>query len=188
MLDQRREARMRRFTALTAALLSAMPLVVMQAPPALACSCRSDVAVKDALLESDGAFVGRFLGRDDLFPQGEMVSSGRPVLNHFQVERSVKGGIGERVRVEAAASGASCGLELEVGERTGLFLRQGPNGWRSSLCSQIDPGALLTFVADEPDRETQSTGGRDARPFIVIGLAVVGIPTFIAIRRAFRRS
>lgn len=179
---------MRRLRALTAALLSALALVVIQAPPALACSCRADVAVKDALLESDGAFVGRFIGRDDFFPQGEMVGSPRPVLNHFQVERAVKGDIGERVRVEAAASGASCGLELEVGERTGLLLRQGPNGWRSSLCSQTDAAALLAFVADEPDREVQGTGGRDALPFIVVGLAVVGIPTFIAIRRAFRRS
>lgn len=179
---------MRRLAALTAALLTALPLVVAQAPPALACSCRADVAVKDALLESDGAFVGRFIGRDDLFPQGEMAGSPRPVLNHFQVERSVKGDIGARVRVEAAASGASCGLELEVGERTGLLLRQGPNGWRSSLCSQIDPLALLPFVADEPDREIQSTGRRDARPFIVIGLAVVGIPALIAIRRAFTRG
>lgn len=179
---------MRRLTAFMAALLSALPLVVIQAPPALACSCRADVAVKDALLESDGAFVGRFIGRDDVFPQGEMMSSPRPVLNHFQVERAVKGDIGERVRVEAAANGASCGLELGVGERTGLLLRHGPNGWRSSLCSQTDPAALLAVVADEPDRELQGTGGRDARPFIVVGLAVVGIPAFIAIRRAFRRS
>ena len=170
---------MRRLRALTAAPLSALPLVVVQAPPALARSCRGDVAIEDALLQSDGAFVGRFIGRDDVFPQG--------VLNHFQVERAVKGDIGERVRVEAAASGASCGLELEVGERTGLLLRHGPNGWRSSLCSQTDPGALSQFVPDEPDREIQGTGGGVARPFVVIGLALVGISTVIAVRRALRR-
>ncbi len=140
---------MRLMRAAVVALIVAGGQLVVQAAPALACSCRADVQVAEALATSDGAFVGVLTGIDDPPTAGPIISSGRPVVNHFDVERSVKGGIGDRVDVEAAASGASCGLEVAVGQRVGLLLRRSATGWTSSLCAKAEPEALLA-VATRP--------------------------------------
>lgn len=153
-----------------AVLLAAGGLLVVEAGPALACSCRAGVPVGDSLSESDAAFVGVFTGSDDPLAQGDVASSGRGVLNHFLVERSVKGHIGERVDVTAAASGASCGLELEVGQRTGLLLRAGAGGWTSGLCSQVEPQALLAFVP-----ATAGASGVDGGLILLVGLLVLAV-------------
>jgi hypothetical protein len=165
-----------------AVLLAGGGLLLVDAGPALACSCRAGVAVGEALSESDGAFVGVFTGRDDPFAQGDMISSGRDVRNHFLVERSVKGGIGQGVDVTAAASGASCGLELEVGQRTGLLLRGGAGGWTSSLCSQVEPQALLAFAP--------ATGavGADRGLILLVGLLALVVLAAVVLQWAHRRA
>jgi hypothetical protein len=98
------------------------------------------------LANSDAAFVGVLTGRDDPDGGGPIVSSGRRVVNHFTVERAVKGELGPKVAVGAAASGGSCGLEVREGQRAGLFLRRSGTGWTSSLCSQVDAAELLAFA------------------------------------------
>ena len=160
--------------------------LVLHAPPAYACSCRADVLVADALAESDAAFVGVFTGREDPLVQGELIFSGRPVVNHFEVERTVKGNIGGRVDVEAAASGASCGLELEVGDRTGLFLEATGTGWRSSLCSQTDSAGLLAFapVAATAAETDDSLGGLS----VAFGVLAVAVAGYFVVDRVRRRS
>lgn len=169
-------------------LLMAPAVLVVQAGPALACSCRAGVPLEEALSDSDGAFVGVLTGRDDFFVHGDLVSSGRPVFNHFQVERSIKGDIGEQVQVEAAASGASCGLELEIGERTGLLLRHGRDGWRSSLCSQTDPNALLAFAPDQPDRAGSTTDGSGGSGMTLPVVTAVVVLLVTALLLALRRA
>lgn len=132
--------------ALLAVVMVSAGLVVAGAGagPAYGCSCRAGVAVDEKLAQSDAAFVGVLKGRDDPDGAGPIVSSGRRVVNHFDVERIVKGDIGATVEVEAAAGGASCGLELAAGTRTGLFLRRSEAGrWTSSLCSQVAANELL---------------------------------------------
>lgn len=178
---------MTRGTALLGILVAALVVTALQlvvwAGPAFACSCRADVQVVDALADSDGAFVGVFTGRDDHLVAGEAISSGRRVTNHFLVERSVKGDVGQRIAVEAAAGGASCGLELEVGERTGLLVRGSADGWTSSLCAQTDPNALLALG---PSRATETPGGGGFTTtglLVTVGLMVLALAGALAVRR-----
>ena len=166
-------------------LLAASGLLAVGAAPAFACSCRAGVPVEESLAESDAAFVGVFTGRDDPLGQGDIVSSGRRVLNHFQVERPVKGDIGERVDVQAAASGASCGLELEVGQRTGLLLRgDAGGGWTSGLCSQVEPQALLAFAP----AGAGAGGGTDWGLVVLVGLLVLAVAGAVGLEVLHRRA
>ena len=162
-----------------AVFLAAGALVVAGAEPAFACSCRAGVPIEESLSESDGAFVGVFTGREDPLGQGDVISSGRRVLNHFQVEHPVKGEISGRVDVTAAASGASCGFELEVGQRTGLLLRRdGGGGWTSGLCSQVDPQALLAFApatASSAAPGANAGAGPDWGLVALVGLLVLAV-------------
>lgn len=127
-------------------MLVSAGLAVAGTGPAYGCSCRAGVPIEETLAGSDAAFVGVFTGRDDPRGADPIVSSGRRVVNHFDVERIVKGDIGASVDVEAAASGASCGLELPAGARTGLFLRRDAGRWTSSLCSQVAVHELLAVA------------------------------------------
>lgn len=158
-------------------------LLIVRTEPAFACSCDADVVLEESLADSDGAFVGVYLGRDDPFGQQPLISTGRPVTNHFVVERRVKGEIGDRIAVEAAAGGASCGLELEVGERTGLLLRREGDGWGSSLCSQTEPEALLAFA---PGSATSDSSGNV--PFVAIGFTVLAATVAVAAGLLLQRS
>lgn len=161
--------------------------LMLVAAPANACSCQAGVRVADVLARSDGAFVGVYLGREDPLPQGELIFSGRPVINHFEVERAVKGDIGGRVAVEAAASGASCGLEMEVGDRTGLLLQWTPTGWRSSLCDQTEPAGLLAFAP----AVVGGGGGEADHPewglFVAFGLLALTVCGYFVVDRLRRR-
>lgn len=188
-----------------AVLLTTGGFLAIGAAPAFACSCRAGVPVEESLAESDGAFVGVFTGRDDPLGHGDIVSSGRRVLNHFQVERSVKGDIGGRVDVTAAASGASCGLELQVGQRTGLLLRRDAGGgWTSGLCSQVEPQALLAFApaaapgsdapesdavgSDAASADAAGAGGADWGLILLVGLLVLAVAGAVVLEVVHRRA
>ena len=123
---------------------------------ALGCSCAYGDP-RTNLARSDGALVGRLesKGQPTPGPNGTY-SSAQPIRYTFLVERSVKGNLGNKVDVQAAAEGASCGLEVAVGERTGLFLHRDGDEWRSGLCSQIAPEALIE--AAKPLPAPTSTG------------------------------
>ena len=124
-------------------LLAAAALVAPSLPHAKACSCAT-YDVRERLPEVAGAFVGRLLSRDDPQPTGDVFSSATLVRYRFQVERAVKGDIPSGIiEVWSSASGASCGLETPMGERTGLLLRHEDGQWRSSLCEQADPDVLI---------------------------------------------
>ena len=170
-----------------AVLLAAGALLIVEAGPVLACSCRAGVPVEESLSESDGAFVGVFTGRDDPLAQADLISSARRVTNHFRVERSVKGDIGDRVDVMAAAGGASCGLELEVGQRTGLLLRRGAGGWTSSLCSQVEPQALLAF-APATAASTGAGAGVDWGLIVLVGLLISAVAGAVLLEVVHRRA
>lgn len=162
-----------------AVLLVAGGLIVVGAGPALACSCRAGVPVEDSLSESDAAFVGVFTGRDDPIVPGGLIGA---VVNHFLVERSVKGDIGDRIDVQAAASGASCGLELEVGQRTGLLLRNDAGGWASGLCSQVEPQALLALAP------ALGGAGVDGGLIVLLGLLALAVLGAVVLEVVHRRA
>lgn len=123
-------------------------ILFFEATPAYACSCGGQ-SPADAVAGGDAAFVGTYLGRTEP-PPAPMVKSSDLVVNHFSVERAIKGDVAGSVDVNAAFSGASCGLELAVGQRTGLVMRHAGDDWESNLCLQIDPEALLALAEPPP--------------------------------------
>lgn len=96
----------------------AVPVVLAGAEPACACSCvpRSDA---EAFRDAGAVFVGEVVSRrrDD----GLFASSTDPVTYVFAVSAVHKGRVHERQEVVSASSGASCGLEIEVGKRYLVF-------------------------------------------------------------------
>src|SRR4249920_3220105 len=83
-------------------------LVVAGAQAAHACSCLIGDP-RDALHRSDGAFVGTLVERTEVDPQTSIFT--------FEVETAVKGTVGAEVDVRSASNGASCGLEVDFGQR-----------------------------------------------------------------------
>src|SRR6185436_6580992 len=117
-------------------------LVVAGAQAAHACSCLIGDP-RDALHRSDGAFVGTLVERPEVDEQTSIFT--------FEVETAVKGTIGPEVDVRSASNGASCGLEVEFGQRVGLLLDAADDGaWTSGLCAQMDPDVLLQAAQPLP--------------------------------------
>jgi hypothetical protein len=108
--------------------------------PAHACSC----AVPDprsALAAADGAFVGRLVSRRE--------SDAQAILT-FEVERPLKGAIGETIEVRTASNGAACGIEAPIGTRVGLALERRDGAWHGHLCAQFSPSDLIAAAAPLP--------------------------------------
>jgi hypothetical protein len=149
--------------------------VGLTAGPAYACTCDRDQLVADVLARTDAAFVGVFIGQE-IFP--------RQAISHFQVERSVKGDVGGMVHVESDASGAACGLELDEGERTGLFLARTQTGWASGLCLQTDPEGLLAVA-----RAGESEPASSVRSLVVpAGVLALAVALYFGVERWRRRE
>jgi hypothetical protein len=137
---------MRRLNAVVIAFFLALGLVVQGALPARACSCMMPDPYR-GLAEADGGFVGTLVEVDR---PSEITNSGQLVDFHFQVETVVKGDIGDEVVVKSAASGASCGFELPVGERAGFLLTLENGEWLGNLCWTMDPDLLLSAAEGPP--------------------------------------
>jgi hypothetical protein len=152
-------------------------LLVIHASPALGCSCSRDL--KAQLPASDGAFVGMLVSRSDLRGAVETLSPELRVVNHFTVERTVKGAIGESIAVLDTGNGASCGLELSVGDRTGLLVGRGAGQWVSSMCGTSDPDAL---VAAGSEKRSSS-----ALPALAMTGVALALPMGLVFIRALRR-
>lgn len=177
---------MTRVRCLLAALLVAIPLLVIHAGPALACSCSRDV--KAQLPASDGAFVGVLVSRSVLPGPVEGLDPELRGVNHFMVERAVKGEIGESIAVLDTGSGASCGLELSVGDRSGLLVGRGAGQWVSSMCGTSDPDALLAAASEKPDTSAlPALLGSEMRLVAVTGVVLLSLPLGLAFGRAVRR-
>jgi hypothetical protein len=139
---------------------------------ALACSCLP-VDLARELPRADGAFVGTVLERR---------STEASVLLLFRVEQVYKGDIENRVEVGASRDGASCGLELAVGQRVGLLLDRDGELWRSNLCSQVEPAAFLALT-DVKDNELPPLNW----PGVVVGCLVLLAGGYFLLRRLRRR-
>ncbi len=121
-------------------MLAAVLLVAI-ATPASACSCASGDD-RDALARSDAAFIGTLVSRTD---------SGRSATFRFTVDEEVKGEFPQTIDVSSASDGAACGLEVRMGQQTGLFLSgDETQGWSSSLCQQISPEDLREAARPMP--------------------------------------
>ena len=81
----------------------------------------------------------------------------------------------------SARDSAACGLQLAVGDRTGLLLQRDGERWRSSLCSQVDPAKFLELTdVDDNSLPAINWGG------YVVGVLVLGAGTFFLLRRLRR--
>ena len=137
-----------------------------------------------AVADAEGAFVGTLVAVDDPDAFEELVSSGRDVGHRFEVEGVAKGEIGRSVVVVAAAEGASCGIEVAVGQRAGLLLTRDGDRWRSGLCSKLDPDDLLAISAPPRDGPAAPSSGlgRNLVAAAVLGGIAVAVSAAIEAR------
>ena len=130
---------------LAAALAAIAALAGPRVELATACSCAVVDPARD-LARYDAAFVGSVVGFRRADPTKPPYSSADPVFWTFTVDRAVKGALPRRLDVRTAASGASCGLELDQGDRIGLLLERRGGAYVSGLCSQVDPDQLARYA------------------------------------------
>ena len=176
--------RMRIFLGVVAALSAIAAFAGPRADMAVACSCAAVDPARE-LSRFDAAFVGTVLFHRVEHPNKPLLSSADPAFWTFSVERAVKGMLPSPLVVRTAASGASCGLELEQGQRVGLLLDRDGTAYLSGLCSQVDPDRLARLAL--PRAQVIAASEEDDSlpwwPAVVGGsLAAAGVVAF-----AFRR-
>jgi hypothetical protein len=99
----------------------------------------------------------------------------------FRVEQVYTGELENRIEVVSARDSATCGLQLAVGDRTGLLLHRDGERWRSSLCSQVDAAEFLELTdVDDNSLPAINWGG------YVVGVLVLGAGAFFLLRRLRR--
>ena len=130
----------------------------------MACSCAAAQDVRERLDAADAAFVGRLL-------------QVRGTTYVFDNDRTIKGELGEQIRVRSARSEAQCGLRRSPPEdEVGVLLTRAGSGWASSLCAQTTAGDLLSFDDDLPGQRIRLAVG------LLILAAVLGY-SFLRLRR-----
>jgi hypothetical protein len=124
-------------------VLIVIALVGVPMPIARACSCGGENP-RDALVRTDGAFIGVVLaGAEVPRPDARTASSGDPYEWTLRVEEAFKGRLGDRVVVRSGMpSGGTCGLSLDVGERTALFVDKVDGHLWGSVCQQVEPAVM----------------------------------------------
>jgi hypothetical protein len=150
-------------------LAALVVLSLAAAAEAYACSC-APVDLERDLPVADGAMIGTVL---------ERAVSGGTATYLFRVEQIYKGDVESRAEVVTPASGASCGLEVGVGERVGLLLTREGDEWRSGLCSQVDPADFLALTEVEDNALPEFNWGG-----IVVGVLVLAAGSFFLVRKA----
>ena len=141
---------------------------------AYACSC-APVDLERDLPLADGAMIGTVLERSVV---------GDTATYRFRLEQVYQGDVENRPVVVTPASGASCGLELAVGDRVGLLLTRDGDVWHSGLCSQVEPADFLALTNVEDNTLPDFNWGG-----IVVGVVVLGAGLFFLVRksRSYRR-
>lgn len=156
------------------------------AAPAVACSCVrvDDRSLAEVVATADGAFVGTVRRIDGPGAIAPFFLYNADAAYHFDVEGVAAGRIGRQVVVHAGTQGASCGLELQAGDRVGLFVSRDDDEWTSGLCSMVDPDELAA-LAGPPDPSVRApidvawpaAGALAALAGVVIALARTGAGT-----------
>ncbi len=175
------------------AVLAGAALVAGVVEDASACSCVPPDA--PAYLERfDGAFVGRLVEKREQEPRAPWGGSSAATYV-FEVERVYKGRLPRELHVVAPLDGASCGIEVPVGARTGLFLEQRDGEWQSSLCLQVGAAELESAAADAgiDDRQPLAgstaggSGGPGAETLLAAGAAALLVLVLAAVLLVRRR-
>jgi hypothetical protein len=132
---------------LTVVLALSGVLVVPSA--AYACSCVAAGAGYFAR-HADLVLVGTVEDRDERHPLWPLSSSGDPVAYRVSVERVYQGRVGRVALIESAVSGASCGIDVEVGRDYLVYAdRQRSRDLSASLCGGTRPADADALAAAE---------------------------------------
>lgn len=152
-------------TWLAVALAVAGPVARVQA-----CSCVA-LAPGEALASADAALVGVVADAEDRSGGGPVMSTADIIVYTVVVEEVLKGDLraGQAVLVGSERSGASCGLEMAVGERWQMHLRTQGGTLSTGLCA----GNELLAEAVPLPAAAGPPAGPPAVPFLVGGAVVV---------------
>lgn len=152
---------------------------------ALGCSCIAPDA-EELLASSDGAFVGTLI--EEPGPGIGIVSSADEVPYVFEIEAAYKGDLASPITVVSARDGASCGIEVPLGEKAALFINRSGNQWHGNLCAQMGSDALLDGgLPPIPFGEASPSSESNLARWVLVGLggaaaATAGV-TFVRRRR-----
>ena len=127
----------------------ALALAALALPSyAEACSCVGptdedsvDEYYAERIAESDAAIVAKVkkITPDDNKPS---LADDEDIYT-VRITRTFKGLESKRkIKIHTAREGATCGLELGVGDRSGLLLYRQGNEWNGNLCGQAAPKSL----------------------------------------------
>ena len=174
---------MRTLRSLLAVLVLAAGMAWVTAGTAFACSCAGQ-GVAAHLEGSDVVLVGSVV---DVRPPPwrPVMSSGDLATYELAVESVFKGDVVARTYVQSASSGASCGIEVDRGERYVLFADvERTGGLGASLCGGTAPAApglverveALAGAGRVPDPPgTVGVVGAEAPPrSLITGWSVLG--------------
>lgn len=162
-------------TRVVAPAVALLALAATWATPCAACSCAAVVSAAEVADEADAVFVGRFTGtREPLVA----TSSAALVAKRFEVTEVRKGEVTAVTEVLTAASGASCGLEVQEGRTYLVVAQRAEGGLRANLCGGTRELAEATGDLDAigPAR-SPGAGETSAQVPVVDGVGdVLGTP------------
>lgn len=149
-----------------ALIILAAAFVVLLPRPAIGCSCAMPDLDRLAA-ESPAAFVGTLVSKVPDPQEGPFRSTANPATYTFEVEQWVKGDLGEMVEVRSPESGASCGLEVPIGWRAGLFLYLESGEITSLLCATVSAESMLAWAAGPTTEEEPGSTDTTVPPLVV---------------------
>lgn len=157
-----------RITGVLAAGLLALGLA--SSTPCHACSCAESPTVAGSAARADVVFVGTLVDtREPVVRVPGITSSQGPVAKVFEVTEVRKGEVGARAEVLTAASGASCGLEVEEGRTYVVVARSSVEGLRADLCG----GTRLLTATTPADLDSVGAPSAPEASALVADLPVV---------------
>jgi hypothetical protein len=175
------------------ALTLAIGAITVPVYRAVACSC-GFAGYEEAIAAADVAFIGTVVARDEPPPFGEDIML--TARHAFDVTRS-KAPMQSPFSLEVAAGGgASCGLEMSIGEEWVVIASEWDDKLQTNLCSgtvlaeSLDQGELGRIEHALPENHrTASAPTEDGivipAPIVVAGAAalLVALVSLLAFRR-----
>jgi hypothetical protein len=110
-----------------------------------ACSCAESPPVETELQRSSAVFSGNVIKISDS-KNGFIVSSADPLYVTVEVNKVWKGQIEERVVVQTARDGASCGFGFELGREYIVYAQENNGTLSTGLCDRTN---LLSMASED---------------------------------------
>ena len=158
-------------------------LASLMAPSAWACTCIAPPPPQEALEASDAVFLGRVV---QVRRDASDINEGH-LFATIEVERTWKGGIGQRVTVQTAPNSAMCGFYFQEGERYIVYAAEQEGALTTNICTRSkaaqqaeeDLAALGTGEPPEEARIRRRCGGPTNAAALQAGLFLLGTAFFL---------